>query len=218
MALADLPEAFELNELSKGYFPHLFNRKENQNVRLSHLPEMKYYQPDSMKPEKRELFMTWYADHQHDHFDFQNELVRYCRSDVDILRRSCLKFRNMFIEMTSTNNQGIDPFDNCITIASACNLVFRTNFLESKSIGIIPPHGYRPQQKQSIKAIQWLKYVAEIEQIEIQHALNEGEKKIGPYTVDGYVEINKENKIVYEFHGCFWHGCPKCFAARTMNP
>lgn len=85
MPLADLPEAFELNELSNGYFPHLFNCQENQNVRLSHLPDVNYYQPDGMKPEKRELFMTWYADHQHDHVDFQNKLVRYCRSDVDIL-------------------------------------------------------------------------------------------------------------------------------------
>jgi len=27
------------------------------------------------------------------------------------------------------------------------------------------------------------------------------------YEVDG---INFKNKIIYEFYGCFWHGCPKC--------
>jgi hypothetical protein len=31
MRLADFPKTFGLNELAKGYFPHLFNRKENQN-------------------------------------------------------------------------------------------------------------------------------------------------------------------------------------------
>ncbi|WAR07908.1 hypothetical protein MAR_017866 [Mya arenaria] len=47
------------------------------------------------------------------------------------------------------SNIGIDPFENCITIASACNLVYRTNFLEHESIAVIPPHGYRPEDKQS---------------------------------------------------------------------
>lgn len=32
MALAKLPEMFGFSELKKGYFPHLFNRKENQSV------------------------------------------------------------------------------------------------------------------------------------------------------------------------------------------
>jgi hypothetical protein len=31
MKPADFPKTFGLNELAKGYFPHLFNRKENQN-------------------------------------------------------------------------------------------------------------------------------------------------------------------------------------------
>ena len=28
-----------------------------------------------------------------------------------------------------------------------------------------------------------------------------------------------KNNTVYEFHGCFWHGCPKCFPNRNdINP
>jgi len=46
---------------------------------------------------------------------------------------------------------------------------------------------------------------------------NCGEKHIGPYKVDGYYELNGD-KIALEFHGCFWHGCPKCFSKTTMNP
>jgi hypothetical protein len=33
-ALSELPKMFGLEELKKGYFPHLFNRKENQSVVL----------------------------------------------------------------------------------------------------------------------------------------------------------------------------------------
>lgn len=25
-------------------------------------------------------------------------------------------------------------------------------------------------------------------------------------------------KMVLEYHGCFWHGCPRCYARQTLNP
>jgi hypothetical protein len=58
MALADMPKAFGETELAKGYFPHLFNTTENQLSELDHLPDIKYYNPDSMKPEARQTFCT----------------------------------------------------------------------------------------------------------------------------------------------------------------
>ena len=51
--------------------------------------------------------------------------------------------------------------------------------------------------------------------INIQHALNGGEvniKDIGK--VDGYC---KDNNTCYEFQGCFWHGCKKCYSDDTIN-
>lgn len=130
----------------------------------------------------------------------------------------CLKFRELFMGLTKKDGHGgIDPFEKCVTIASACNLVYRTNFLEHESIAIIPSQGYRPEEKQSIMAYKWLSYLAQEKQINIQHGRNMGEKHIGPYKVDGYYEQG-DNKIVLEFHGCFWHGCPKCFSKTTLNP
>lgn len=129
MALADMPGAFGETELTKGYFPHLFNRKENKDAVLPHLPELKYYTPDSMKPAARTKFLKWYEENKNTSFDFQTELLRYCESDVDILRKCCLKFRSLFMDLTKTGeNKGIDPLENCITIASACNVVYRTIF------------------------------------------------------------------------------------------
>ena len=47
------------------------------------------------------------------------------------------------------------------------------------------------------------------EKVHIDHALNgRGEQKIGGYHVDGF---SKENNTVYEFNGCFYHGCPQCY-------
>ena len=138
-ALSELPKMLGLEELTKGYFPHLFNRKENQSVELIHLPDVYYYNPDAMKLKDRKAFFMWYETNYRQRFDFQRELLSYCRSDVDILRRACLKFRQLFLEMTSGDGHGgIDLFQKCITIASACNLVFRTKFLRPDTIGIIP--------------------------------------------------------------------------------
>ena len=213
MALSKLPDMFGLTELAKGYFPHLINRKENRDMILSHLPDITYYNPDAMSPEAREAFLSWYYEHKNMSFNFQHELLIYCRSDVDILRRCCLKFRENFIDVTT-----IDPFEKSITIASACQRVFRTNFLKENSIGIIPTHGYNPQQNQSVKALQWIKYVSHCSGQRIKHARNGGERRIGDYTVDGYYEAEDGRKVVLEFHGDFWHGNPSKFSSTTWNP
>ena len=43
-----------------------------------------------------------------------------------------------------------------------------------------------------------------------QHVNNAGEYHVPgtTFTVDGF---HRETNTVYEFHGCFWHGCPKCY-------
>ena len=218
-ALSELPKMFGLEELKKGYFPHLFNRKENQSVELNHLPDVRYYNPDAMKLKDRKAFFMWYETNYRQRFDFQRELLSYCRSDVDILRRACLTFRQLFLEMTSGDvHGGIDPFQKCITIASACNLVFRTKFLRPDTIGIIPAQGYRQEEKHSIKAMQWIKYLSTTKGVHIQHARNGGEKEIGHYKVDGYYENENGQKYVLEFNGKFWHGCLHCYNTNTVNP
>ena len=60
-------------------------------------------------------------------------------------------------------------------------------------------------------------YISHTQGILIQHGRNYGKKHIGQYKVDGYYELNRE-KVAIEFHGFFWHGCPKCFSRSTSNP
>ena len=64
------------------------------------------------------------------------------------------------MEITSDGcDDGNDPFRKCITIASACNLEFRKKNLQPVTIGIIPDHGYRPEEKHSIQALKWIRYM-----------------------------------------------------------
>jgi hypothetical protein len=197
MRLAD-SKTFGLNELAKGYFPHLFNRKENQNY-VGPLPPSPYYLSNGMISAEKETFLRWHHELKENNyvFNFQEEILSYCRSNVDILQHCCLEFRE-FRDVTD-----IDPFEKCLTIASACNLVFRTNFLKENTIAILPPHGYHPGIKQSNISLKWLSYTAEKNDMYIQHKCNGGEKTVGGFPLDGYDE---ETHTVYEFHGCFWHG------------
>ena len=58
MALGKLPKVFGFNEISKGYFPHLFNRSENQEYH-GPMPDPSYYAPDSMSEMQRKNFFVW---------------------------------------------------------------------------------------------------------------------------------------------------------------
>ena len=109
----------------------------------------------------------------------------------------------------------IDPFLECITIASLCHLIYRKMILKPSTISIIPELGYNPEQIVSIKALQWLKYISFKENAFIKHAKNGGEHAVGAYFLDG---LNESTKTIYEFHGCFWHGCQKCYKSDTWNP
>ena len=69
--------------------------------------------------------------------------------------------------------------------------------------------GFRPQQAQPYgqMAIQWLTRESDRTGCTIRHQGNGREKRIGKLPVDGWCA---ETRTAYQFHGCFWHGCPKC--------
>ena len=198
MGLAKFPKTFAQPELCKGYFPHLFNKDANQDY-VGPLPCQDDYGVDFMKPAEREAFIAWHQEQVENNyvFDFRHEITSYCRSDVDILAKCCILFREMFKEETD-----IDPFDKVTTIASYCMQVYRTKFLEKDTIALLS-QAHQLKRKQSHEALQWLSYTAEKEDIHIQHVRNDGEKRVGNYYLDGYCE---ETHTAYEYQGCYWHG------------
>ena len=66
--------------------------------------------------------MIAWVDEEYD-FDFRKEIEEYCSSDVDILRRSMMKFRPDFIEL-----ENVDPL-LYVTIASVCMAIYRSNYV-----------------------------------------------------------------------------------------
>ena len=69
---------------------------------------------------------------------------------------------------------------------------------------------FYPKHQASKESIRWLEYVAKRWKIRIHHAMSGhgGERWIERVPVDGY---NPETKTVFQYHGCYWHGCPKCY-------
>ena len=208
MRLANFPDTFGLTEMKKGYFPHLANTLANQKYVGPYFP-VDMYNPGQMSVKDREVFLAWHRGKIESGaiFDFRQEMEEYCRSDVDILRRGCACFRRELI-----NISGLDPLSEACTIAQACSKVWRKNHMPENSIAIIPPEGYPNQKNYSIKAVRWIQSEAKTRGIEIKHALNGGEQRINGHYVDGYHE---ESRTVFEFYGCYWHGCPTHFPDRN---
>ena len=168
-----------------------------------------WLQPNE-KPAERAKFLKWFDDRVSENyiFDFKNEILKYCQSDIDILGRGIMKLREYFIQL-----ENIHPL-HYITIASVCMTIYHSNYLPKKTIAIVPESV--KTDNFSKMSIMWLNYMSN--GVNIQHALNGSEKKLAidnkTYKVDGFC---KENNTIYEFYKCFWHGCPKCFKPNSIN-
>ena len=212
-ALSVFPKAFGLTELKKGFFPHLFNKPENQDY-TGPYPSPEFYQPQFFSPEKRDEFEKWYKTVDFTQFNFKKEFEDYCWSDVTLLTEGCLKFRRDFMEISkmSPEDPGVDPFQTGRTLPSYCNHLFRRNYMAENSISVIEEnHAHR---KTSRKAVLYLRYIAEKNNIKIKHAKNGGEVNCAPYLLDGVCE---ETMTIYEFQGCYYHGCLQCFSPDMFN-
>ena len=214
--LESFTKTFNLKELKKGFFPHEFNRRKNFNY-VGKYPAQSYYKPEYFSNDKKIKFEEWYESVKDCEFDFQKELREYCWSDVELLSEGCLQFSRLNREGSKLDDKddGIDPFQNNLTTSSFCNTLYRRNFMAKDSIAWIPANGFNPKENTSKKADLWLKYISKNIKGLIQHAKNGGEKKIGPYKVDGFCP---ETKQIFEFQGCLFHGCEVCNGPNSFNP
>lgn len=203
--LSELPKSFGFEDkVVKGFFPHLFNTEEHYDHE-GEIPDQKYFGIDFMKPNVAKVFINWYnaekAKQANDptyKYNFKTELIKYCKNDVEILKMAIMKFRELFIEVTE-----IDPFTRNFTLPSVGLEYFRANMSEDKPIGITPLNNYIEKRNNSIKANTWLDWHQKEKKTEIIR-----EHQYGPFFADGYI---KDERHVFEFFGCYFHGCPICY-------
>ena len=198
---------------------------------VGYLPDRGYYDPDGMSPARKKAFDTWYQDQVNNRtiFNFHEEILKYCQSDVRLLKQGCVQFQKHFKEVS-----GFNPMLQCITIAQACSVAYRRNWMPPNTIAVQPLHGWRPDHNQSCVALEWLYWQEDLLHCQhastsaaastaapplIAHAGNRGEHLIDHghirrFLVDGY---NASTNTVYEFHGCFYHGCITHFPNRLQK-
>ena len=221
MPLASFPSTFNLTELRKGFFPHLFNTPDNQQY-VGRIPDLEFYDPDGMMAKKKDELTRLHADQVrgNESFNFRQEMIRYYKSDVALLKAGCEAFQQEF-----ERKAGFNPMAKCITIASVCNLYWRKHHLTPNTITVEPLGGWREANgNQSFKALQWLYYQEQqlpqqgASADRIRHVRNGGEQSVrtlvDAYFVDGFDPLTG---TVYKFHGCLYHGCPTYFPVRDAK-
>ena len=150
MALKKLPNAFglkpeqlgletgDVEELAKLPFPHEFNTRENLNYKGPY-PPLEMYGIKNMSTEDRAKTTAWYELQQGKVFDMQEQLEIYCTVDTSILRLACMTFRQLIIDITSSEGEdGEISYVDCFahfTIASTVMQCFRLIF--SKNITML---------------------------------------------------------------------------------
>jgi hypothetical protein len=213
MRLSDFSKAFKLTS-EKGYFPHFFSKKENFDY-VGTLPSPLEYGYMNMKTKERQEFLVWYQESliNGDIFNFREDIKRYCIQDVNLLQQGCWEFRNRTLELT---DGGCDPF-RYNTLASMCATIYKADYMPENTIAAVPPDGYFRIQNFSSKSLEWLEWLRVTKQIDLIHIGNSGvgeAKIIGGVRVDG---LDVKNKTAYEFYGCYYHGCTKCYAHKQNS-
>lgn len=221
MSLAAMVKSFGLENLigNKGFFPHFFSKPENYDY-VGELPPMEEYGALTMTEKHFNDFSKWYNQikatvPKEEQLNFAKDIATYCIQDVDVLLGCCEKFRSDCMAM---HDNECDPF-RYTTIASLASAVFKAKFLKADKIAAVPPNGYASVQNFSSKSLEWLEFTRQNDDkvSGMLHILNSptGEIEVAGYRVDGFDE---KTKTVFEFHGCYFHGCFKCFPNRSaMN-
>ena len=120
------------------------------------IPSIQFFEPAQMNKEKKEECETWHAEQVSKRvvWNFQTEMLEYCKSDVKLMKEGCLKFAE-----DTKRDAGFNPLTKCITIASTCHYFWRNHQMEPKTIAVEPPHGWGELKTcQSKIALQWLYY------------------------------------------------------------
>lgn len=221
--LSSFPATFGIEELCKGFFPHKFNTVENQDYE-GPMPPAEMYDPDGMSAKKKAEFERWYQSKIDENYHF----VMRTESDVKLLKSGCQKFRKEFKQ-----HADFDLIAKCVTIASAFNRFWRKKMVPENTIATEPPSGWHGiTTNQSFKALKWLKW----KEHQLQHqqwihngthdngnmirsVANGGEVRVSGWLVDGFDQSDPITNVptVYEFNGCLWHGCPKCFPSKRES-
>ncbi|KNC77064.1 hypothetical protein SARC_10468 [Sphaeroforma arctica JP610] len=237
--LAKFPKMFGLKCDAKGYFPHQLNTRDHQNVKMSTLPDIKYYGLDDMSPSYAMDVETWHRKNRFtSRFDLQEEMKRYCINDVVILREGVKVFIDAFVKLGR-----VHPLGN-LTIAGACMSAYESTYLPKEiTIEHTRPKPVVQTSKEAVTFFSGLNQMIITGMSPTVCYFNNGHDEVTgckgwgygiPLNADLYRNARYEYRVtvgertfiadcylpaadgesgpgtIIEFNGCYWHGCRDC--------
>lgn len=104
--LRNIPAIFGIeDEISKGEFPYMFNTTANRDY-VGPLPPLSVFQTHTYDRKRKSDIEEWHAlesERVGDKWNMWEELVKYCRMDVTVLRRCMEKYYEFTYTLTKTN-------------------------------------------------------------------------------------------------------------------
>ncbi|EGT35888.1 hypothetical protein CAEBREN_04170 [Caenorhabditis brenneri] len=201
MSLAAVGKAFQI-PTEKGDFPIKFIKRENFDYE-GPLPENKFYNLNNKSPNVKAKLVDFLDEERAKGkiFKFVDELFKYCYGDVFILASALKVFEKDFEAVTN-----VCLFEESVTAASAAMKVFKRQHLTNKNPIVLDA---RPSasMKSSVISQKYMAWFESVEKVTVATATTSGERKIGNYSVDGFVEPCPKypRGLVIEFMGCYWH-------------
>lgn len=221
MPLASFQETFDLDPtLTKGFFPYLFLSFENWGYE-GEMPKKEFFNMEDAVYKRQMEFEEWYEDNKLKLFNLRDEAISYCFNDVTLLRAGCLNFMESIIEIGNVN-----PFFESFTLAQLALLIFRKKFMPLNKLGVVPSNNYHPLTAQSKICRKWLTYLNYFQQggsksdffIHPEVVLKDCGLQVDGFCEDGYPFTPKNRKgTVFEFSGCYFHGCQDCLRTNPYN-
>ena len=151
-------------------------------------------------------------------WNMKEQLVAYCWLDVDVLAQCIEKFRLAHLKfgMEDPTPEGkgwrptaIEPFEQMTLAQLAMKFFMQGHVFTGMRHALSKPRFHGQFSKD---AILWLEHRAFELDTEILHAGN-SEKEFYDYAMEKYVDGYAPSLHRYfEYLGCFWHGCPRCYA------
>ena len=231
-SLKNIGLAFGLS-VAKGDFPHRFNNGSNDHfcgaLPIVDSPDDYWCLQSKRTQEDVDEFHAWYEEQTalyctcasgcictKKKWDFQEEILKYCWLDVDVLAEACVKYRDNALEFgvgEESNegwvSKGIDPFQYLTIPQLALNLLLAGS-PEEERISITLP---KIRRERVSLAIAWMERQRDELQLDIQHMGNSHREYFCPRSkrfLDGVVELPTK-KHIFVCLNCSFHGCPECY-------
>ena len=228
-SLKNIAISFGLS-LQKGDFPHHFNNGSHEfyegRIPLLDHPDDYWCLLSKKSEEDVHEFREWYASQelvyctcdaecvcQKKKWSFQEEIIRYCWLDVDVLAEASSRYRDWALAFGQGEDsvegwtaQPVDPFQY-LTIPQLAMTTLMAGLPEEENITITP---YKMRTDRVPLAIAWMERMQEQMGTKIHHIGNWHKEFYEPKT-GRFVDGVTDDMHIFVCLNCTFHGCPFCF-------